>query len=49
VVKRSDSTRTGLFYSGRCAECREATEGEDNRGILRFEPVNESPQVNVSK
>lgn len=49
AVKKSDLTRSGLFYSGRCAECRDATAGDDNRRILRFEPVNETAQVNEWK
>lgn len=39
AVKASESTKSGLFYSGRCAECREAKAGDDNLGILRFEAV----------
>lgn len=39
AVKRSERTRDGLFYSGRCAVCREAKAGDDNHGIIRWEDV----------
>lgn len=38
AVKLSDSTAGGLFFSGRCESCRTAR-GQDNDGIVRFEPV----------
>ncbi len=40
AVKRSELTVSGFFYSGRCASCRDEQCGDDNRAILRFEPVN---------
>jgi hypothetical protein len=39
-VKTSDSTVSGLFYSGRCAECAEANAGRDNQGVIRRETPN---------
>lgn len=36
-VKPSTNTVSGLFYSGRCAECAEARAGQDNQGIIRRE------------
>lgn len=41
AVTPSEHTKSGLFFGGRCAECRNATAGDDNRGIVRFEPVGE--------
>lgn len=38
-VKKSDSTKSGLFYTGRCAECAEAKAGDDNKRVIRREPV----------
>ncbi len=40
AVSKSDSTKSGLFYGGRCAECRDVKCGPDNAGVIRFEPVN---------
>ncbi len=31
-------TKSGLFYSGRCAECAKE-KGGDNGGVIRWEPV----------
>jgi hypothetical protein len=37
-LKRSDMTRDGIYWSRRCAECKDITGGE-NAGIERFEPL----------
>lgn len=39
AVLKSDRTKSGLFYAGRCAECKDETAGPDNRGITHFEPI----------
>jgi len=44
-VKRVTSTKSGLFYSGRCADCAKETCGHDNEGTIRREPLN--GQMNV--
>ena len=39
-VKASENTVSGLFYSGRCAECAEAKAGTDNTRVIRREKPN---------
>lgn len=43
AVKSSKSTRSGLYYGGRCEECAKISGGE-NSDAIRFEPINN--QVN---
>jgi len=43
-VKPCDTTESGIYYAGRCAE-HVHTHGPDNKGITRWEPLN--GQVNM--
>lgn len=53
-AKASESTKTGVFWAARCAECKELT-GGDNRGVTHWEPfdaarhVNEWPDAAIAK
>lgn len=40
AVKASKLTHSGMFFTGRCAECAKIKGGE-NAGIIRMEPVAE--------
>lgn len=44
-AKPSESTKSGTFWSYRCAECKDLT-GEDNRGITRWEQLDPAKHVN---
>lgn len=39
AVKRSNSTKSGFFYAGRCAECAKV-QGLENRDVIWHEPLN---------
>jgi hypothetical protein len=38
AVFKSEATKDGLFFTGRCDRCKAYTHGE-NVGILCFEPI----------
>jgi hypothetical protein len=44
-AKPSESTKSGIFWSARCADCKELT-GRDNWGITRWEPLDPAKHVN---
>ena len=44
-VKKADSTRNGLFYARRCAECA-AIKGGENAGIFAWEPYSPEQHKN---
>lgn len=39
AVKKSDLTKSGLFYAGRCAECK-GHNSLENFNVVRFEKLN---------
>ena len=48
AILKSDTTKSGLFYASRCAECAKIRGGE-NAGVLRMEPLDQAKHVNEFK
>jgi hypothetical protein len=44
-VMRSEHTKSGTYYAGRCASCK-AIKGGENGRVIRFEPIDPARHVN---